>query len=166
MVKGAEKAEGQEVAAPADIESRKVEEVTKTARLPIDLRAVVSAPGSEADLALQDWDYVNIPRRPVVVSVAGAVVSPSLVFYKEGQGMDYYIQHCGGYAKDADKKEGIVIRANGRVLTKLEAKTVELGDIIVVPTKALAPPREKWEKWSEIVKSIGSVALTFYVLGK
>ncbi len=149
-----------------EIKSREVEKVTKSARLPIDLRAVISNPGSESDLTLQDGDVLHIPRKPVVVSVAGAVVSPSLVFFEEGQPISYYIKQCGGYAPDAGKKDVVVIRANGKAFSADEVKNVELGDIIVVPTKGIASIKPKWEKWSETIRTLGSLALTFYVLGK
>lgn len=152
-------------AAPAVIRAREVSEVVKTSRLPVDLRTVMTKPGSEADLVLQDGDWITIPRRPVVVSVAGAVVSPSLVFFKEGKDIEYYVGQCGGYARDADRRQTVVIHPNGRVLSRREVSTIELGDIVVVPTKALSAPRDKWERWSEVLRAIGSVAVTAYVLG-
>lgn len=142
---------------------RTVEEVTQSTRLPIDMLAGIKEPDGPDDLPLEDGDTIVIPKRPLVVSVAGAVVNPSVVLYREGLRVEDYIRQVGGYARDSDAGNTVVVRASGLVRRQREAGPVQLGDIILVPPKALTAPKNQWEQIADISRVIGSIALTILV---
>jgi polysaccharide export outer membrane protein len=142
-------------------QARTVESVVASMRLPIDLPKGLEAPGSPEDLPLEDGDTLYIPRRPLVVSVAGAVVSPSVVVFREGMTAEDYIRQVGGYARDADRKNTVIVRAGGEIRRVKDAGDVRLGDIIIVPPRALSAPRSGWETISDVTRILGNLALTF-----
>ncbi|MBI2538125.1 MAG: SLBB domain-containing protein [Gemmatimonadetes bacterium] len=47
------------------------------------------------------------------VRVEGAVNAPGSVLYREGAGLDYYVENAGGYARNADKGRVSVRYAHG-----------------------------------------------------
>jgi protein involved in polysaccharide export with SLBB domain len=145
-------------------EARTVESVVASMRLPIDLPKGLQEPGSADDLPLEDGDTLYIPRRPLVVSVAGAVVSPSVVVFREGLTAEDYIRQVGGYARDADRGNTVIVRAGGEVRRVKEAGPVRLGDIIIVPPRAMSAPRSGWETISDFTRILGNLALTFLVI--
>ncbi len=142
---------------------RAVEDVTKTSRLPVDLSAGLKTPGGEEDVILQNGDTVQIPRKPVVVSVAGAVVNPSVVAYRPGLGIEDYVHKVGGYARDADRKNTVVVRANGYVARQSEAKTVNLGDIIIVPARVMTASKSRFEVISDFARVVANLAVAVAV---
>lgn len=142
---------------------RAVEDVTKTSRLPVDLSAGLKTPGGEEDVILQNGDTVQIPRKPVVVSVAGAVVNPSVVVYRPGLGIEDYVDKVGGYARDADRKNTVVVRANGYVARQSEAKVVNLGDIIIVPARAMTASKSRFEVISDFARVVANLAVAVAV---
>ncbi len=142
---------------------RAVEDVTKTSRLPVDLSAGLKTPGGDEDVILQNGDTVQIPRKPVVVSVAGAVVNPSVVVYRPGQSIEDYVDKVGGYARDADRKNTVVVRANGYVARQSEAKTVNLGDIIIVPARVMTASKSRFEVISDFARVVANLAVAVAV---
>lgn len=151
-------------AAPAAEAPRAVEEVTKTSRLPVDVSASLKSPGGENDVVMQDGDTVLIPRKPLVVSVAGAVVNPSVVVFRADEEIDSYVRKVGGYARDADRKNTVVVRANGYVAHRGEVKAVELGDIIIVPARVMTAPRSRWEVVSDFARTVANLAVAVAVV--
>ena len=143
---------------------RTVENVTQTARLPVNVVDALEKPGSEQDVPMEDGDSVTIPRKPLVVSVAGAVVNPAVVVFREGRKVDEYVRVVGGFARDADRKNTVVVRANGEVVRQREAGMVKLGDIIIVPSKAMAAPRTGWDSVSDFAKVLGNLAVAVAVV--
>ena len=73
------------------------------------------------------------------VEVRGAVKNPSLILYKEGEKLDYYIDLCGGYAQDADLENiAIYLQDGSSIERKGDAKfnpEIPPGSLIEVPFK-------------------------------
>ncbi|MCC6485732.1 MAG: SLBB domain-containing protein [Armatimonadetes bacterium] len=145
---------------------RTVEQVSRTSRLTIHLTSALAHPGSEDDIPLEAGDKLVVPKKPLVVSVAGAVINPSVVVYRPGQRIDDYVKRVGNYARDADKKNVVVVRANGDIAPRSSVREVELGDIIIVPAKALTAPRNRWDGISEIARIVGNVAIAAALIAK
>jgi protein involved in polysaccharide export with SLBB domain len=92
--------------------------------------------GTENDVTLIDGDTLSVPEPPDSVLVIGAVRSSTSVKHKEGAGVDYYINRVGGYAKEADKKEAHIVKADGSAISSFtNIRTVEPGDTVIVPPK-------------------------------
>jgi len=54
-------------------------------------------------------------KGPEVVEVRGAVKKPTLVQFRKGERLDYYVNLCGGYRDDADLRTIVVHFADGDV---------------------------------------------------
>ena len=90
--------------------------------------------GTDDDVLLMDGDTLNVPEPPDSVLVIGAVRSSTSVKYKEGAGVDYYINRVGGYSKEADKKEAHIVKADGSAIASFtNIRTLEPGDTVIVP---------------------------------
>ena len=92
--------------------------------------------GTDDDVLLMDGDTLNVPEPPDSVLVIGAVRSSTSVKFKEGAGVDYYVNRVGGYSKEADKKEAHIVKADGSAIASFtNIRTVEPGDTVIVPPK-------------------------------
>lgn len=115
-------------------------------RVIFDLKAALEAPGGEQDLFLQEGDRLYIPRFENVVEVRGAVVNPIRLACVPGKTADYYINHTGGYVRDADKDAVTVVFPDGREMKKggsflwLRRQVIEPMSVIHVPFKQAVRP--------------------------
>jgi protein involved in polysaccharide export with SLBB domain len=107
----------------------------------IDLEAILSNPGSDKDLILEEGDIISIPRQLQTVRMRGDVVYPATVRYENQRGMKYYINRAGGYDIRANRKRTYVVYANGEVsrtkgfLGIRAYPSIEPGAEVIVPTK-------------------------------
>lgn len=147
-------------------ETRKVAGVTSTSRVPIDLKRALSEIGGDNDIPLEDGDIIFVPKRPTVVSVAGAVTNPNVVVFRPGERVEYYIRKVGDYARDADRGATVVVRANGEVIKARDAREVLVGDIIIVPPKPLTAPRRPLENVSEILRIVANAVVAVAVISR
>ena len=78
------------------------ERKTQAGRVNPDVERILAQRGGHEDVALQPGDSLEIPEYMPTVRVEGAVNAPGSVLYREGAGLDYYVQNTGGYARNAD----------------------------------------------------------------
>jgi protein involved in polysaccharide export with SLBB domain len=110
-------------------------------RVDIELDRALQEPGGWWDVVLQPGDSLHVPEYVPLVQVVGAVNSPSLVQYRPGADLDYYIAGAGGYARNADKGRVSIRYANGsaRVRSKFlffsSYPDPGPGSIVYVPAK-------------------------------
>ena len=106
-------------------------------RLIMSVMDAIFQRGSIHDVLLSPGDSVFIPRRVDTVSVAGALVFPTLVQYSDRDGVDheYYIGKAGGPSEDANIEETRVLRVDGSIIHLADIEKIEPGDIIYVPTQ-------------------------------
>ena len=92
-------------------------------------------------------DVLTVPKRPGFVLVSGQVYNASALTYVPGKEAGWYLRRAGGTNEVANRKEILVIRANGSVIGKRSGEwygpdvlstRLEPGDVIVVPQKILA----------------------------
>jgi protein involved in polysaccharide export with SLBB domain len=81
----------------------------------IDLKKILSKPGSAIDLRLEDNDIIRIPKQQQLVRVNGEVLYPSAVVYSSGKSFKDYILNAGGYSARASRKGSYVVYPNGTV---------------------------------------------------
>ncbi len=99
------------------------------------------------DITVRAGDVLVVPKRPSYVVVQGEVYGPSAIAYRPGKSANWYLQQGGGPTNLANKKAIFVIRADGTVIgghsymwsNQLEA-TLQPGDMVIVPEKALGGP--------------------------
>ncbi len=89
------------------------------------------------NITLMNGDSIAIPQKTDTASVIGAVLNPVTVNVSTPQKVKDVIALAGGYAKDADKEEVLIMRVNGSVTTGGDSRYVETGDVIYVPTKVV-----------------------------
>jgi len=102
-------------------------------RIALDLEEVIEG---KSDIFLQKGDKISIPSIPDWVLITGAVYNPQAVIYKKGESWEYYLNSAGGPDKFADSDNIYIIKASGQVNSRHTGyKTINRGDIIVVPAK-------------------------------
>ena len=84
----------------------------------IELPGVLGRADHRDNLVLMPGDSMVVPEYDPVVTVQGAVTSPSTVLYRPGAGLGYYINNAGGYARNADEGRVSVRYANGSARVK------------------------------------------------
>lgn len=94
---------------------------------------------------LTDGDVVEVPRKSQVVQVLGAVQSPGPVFYQSAFTTKDYLNRAGGGAQDADMKRAVIVKVSGAVQPLGQAREIDAGDVIVVPSKyqVVEPPTHR-----------------------
>lgn len=143
----------------------KEEDLLPAGNVRIDLVTALQKPGSAADVEVRDGDIIYVPEKPTTVAVTGAVVVPSAVLYTPGKGVSYYVEHAGGFTNDAARDKILVIRATGEVLPARKVRTVELGDIIFVPTRVMAERlRDRQADLDAAIRSITTGAIVFRLI--
>jgi protein involved in polysaccharide export with SLBB domain len=103
-------------------------------RVVINLASPNGLKGSHEDVVLADGDSLDVPEPVDSVLVLGSVRTSTSVLHSPGSGVDYYVNRVGGYAKEANKKEVHIMRADGSAVSGFSnIRTVEPGDTIIVP---------------------------------
>jgi protein involved in polysaccharide export with SLBB domain len=67
----------------------------------------------EQDILLESGDRIYIPKRPLTVRVAGEVLSPAALQFREGKDPAEYLREAGGTTYYADKDRTFVIYPDG-----------------------------------------------------
>ena len=139
----------------------------------IDLHLILSNPGSEADLFLNNGDKVYIPEFMQTVKITGSIQNPFSISYESGKSAKYYIDRSGGFNSDANKKKTYVRYANGTTaVTKgflfKKYPKVQPGSQIIVPQKPEKNPADsgKWIAWASVLTSIALSTATIINLTK
>jgi len=106
----------------------------------INLKKILSNPGSTDDLILEEGDILRIPKKVQTVMVNGQVLYPSVVVYNP-QSLHNFVLNAGGYAPDALKSKTYVVYPNGTVkgtkkfLFFNNYPAIKPGSEIIVPKK-------------------------------
>ncbi|MFD2034407.1 SLBB domain-containing protein [Belliella marina] len=127
----------------ADISPIKIKEMEAVA---IDLGKILSNPGSDFDLILEEGDIISIPRQLQTVRMRGDVVYPTTVRYENYKNLKNYINRAGGFDNRANRKRTYVVYANGEVartksfIAIRSYPAIQPGAEIFVPTKGPRMP--------------------------
>jgi len=125
----------------------------------IQMTKALAKPGGTLDLVLKDGDRIFVPTNSGAVEVRGAVKAPTLLQFKDGEGLDYYVRLCGGYRADADRAETIVHLPNRttvgmkKFLFFRRSPDVLAGSMIEVPVKERTETPEPPEKPASLDKA-------------
>ncbi|MGK5090816.1 SLBB domain-containing protein [Deltaproteobacteria bacterium TL4] len=112
-------------------------ELQPSERVIIDLPGALSSPGEASDLKLRAGDRIKIPRTPNTVNVTGAVIRPTIITHNAKLKLDDYINKSGQMTPDAAIDKIIVFRMDGSIVPVAEIDSIEIGDMIYVPSKPL-----------------------------
>lgn len=114
----------------------KTDELEKIA---INLREALQNPARPYDLVLKDGDMIFVPNNPGTVEVRGAVRKPGILQYREGKGIGYYVDLCGGWMGDKDNvvinlPNGSAKKVKKFLFLRISPKVLP-GSVIEVPVK-------------------------------
>ena len=145
-----------------------------TGRLVIKISGdIASWENTPADIELRAGDVLTIPKKPSFVLVTGQVYNSAALTFVPGKTAGWYLSHAGGPTSMANKKEILVIRANGAVVGRdsggwytnnvLETK-MQPGDIVVVPQKIIGGSNV-WRNILATAQVMSNIAITAHVAG-
>jgi protein involved in polysaccharide export with SLBB domain len=122
----------------------RLKEIKASGRVSVQLADLQTLRNSPYNLALEDGDRLNVPKRMEFVSVVGAVFNPNSFLYQPDYKVGDYLNRAGGPAKNADEDYMYVLRANGEVasnaqqsmfFSSFENLRLMPNDTIIVPEK-------------------------------
>ena len=121
------------------------------------------------DITVRSGDVLVVPKRPSYVLVQGQVYGPTAVAYRPGKNAKWYLMQAGGTTNMANKGATFVIRADGTVIghgswisgDALSA-SLQPGDLVVVPEKALGGP-PIWKSIFGYVQMLSAVATSAFI---
>lgn len=93
----------------------------------------------ELDMLLETGDRLYIPKRPLMVRVAGEVLSPAALQFRKSKDPRDYIMEAGGFTYHADKDRAFVLYPGGSAQPLLvnnwnhKAIFIPPGSTIVIP---------------------------------
>ncbi|MBU2046425.1 MAG: capsule biosynthesis protein, partial [Bacteroidetes bacterium] len=138
----------------------------------INLEKILTNPGSDVDLFLEEGDIINVPKQPQTVKVSGNVLLPVTAIYTPNKTFKSYISESGGFKRRAVKSSAYVKYANGSVKSTNKLfflfnnyPSIKPGSEIVVPTDEIS----RKISLSEILSSttgLISLALLVFTLTK
>lgn len=119
------------------------------------------------NIKLMPGDSVIVKESTGSVNVSGEVYNPGLIEYQKNKSMNYYINSSGGLTPIGNKKDIIVIYANGVIVPKRWYGTprIEDGSTIIVNPKPIQEPFNITQfatNWTSIISSV----VTAVVLAK
>lgn len=129
--------------------------------VPIEGDKLLATQGREGDICLAPGDTVVVPTLPTTVAVLGAVVRPGAVRFQGPLTPNQYVDLAGGPANDAIMGRIVVIRANGAVVPLAQAKQVQAGDVVVVPSDYIVRQLGGPSTWQRFLSTITTVATAF-----
>lgn len=136
-------------------------------RIIIDMDKIIATNGAEGDILLEPFDRIIIPTIPSGISVIGAIGSNGTLKYIPGKKVKDYIERAGNFTRQADKKETRLIKATGEVINRgsILSQRVEVGDVIVVPTK-IEKDHNYFKTMTTALSAITGVLTSVYIISK
>jgi polysaccharide biosynthesis/export protein len=138
-------------------------------RMPSDLARFQ---GSPDDIEARRGDTLFIPKVPEFVLVSGQVYNSNAITYRAHHDARWYLRQAGGPTDQANQKAIFVIRANGSVVSNqgngiwssgIISTTIEPGDNIVVPEKAVGGTSAAWKNLIAIAQLAQAAATTAFI---
>jgi protein involved in polysaccharide export with SLBB domain/lysophospholipase L1-like esterase len=128
-----------------------------------NLASALRNPRSPHNVSLKSGDILTIPETPSTVMVDGpGVVLPRAFVFEKGKTLRDYLNMAGGFTSDADPNSVLIIRPGGSIFRAGPSTRMELGDVVMVPTKVmvtrLGSQREAFER---TVRTISNAALVY-----
>jgi len=131
-------------------------------RISTDFVKLFQKRDSAYDIWLSNGDLVEVPRRSVYINVIGRVVQPGRVAYIPNGRVDDYLQSAGGFAWRANRGGTFVIKGGtGAAVKKGDVKSLEPGDIVVVPT---VRDRDLWKSVKDVLAVAANLATIYLVI--
>lgn len=139
------------------------DEVYKTYDLiSVDLRKAMADPSSPDNLPLEDGDILTVNRKSNLVKISGEVYFPTIVAYKPGENLKYYVQQAGNFTGYARKSGALVIYPDGKVASVRHFLFFNSYPAVTARSEIYVPQKAKSNRSK---MSVGEFALLVSSLG-
>ncbi len=147
-----------------------------TGRIVLNLAPLSDSVSSLPEMILEDGDRLVIPSRPSTIQVIGAVFNQNAFLFEKDATVGRYLRLAGGPAREADRNQIFVLRADGSVVHRgsgvsvFEASTLDNvhlypGDCIVVPEKMIRPSGlSTLANWTQVMSQLALSAAALDVV--
>jgi hypothetical protein len=136
---------------------------------PTGRMVLVTDPAAKAvpSMPIEDGDRVYVPPVPTSVGVFGSVFNTGNFLYSSSMAVGDYLKLAGGPTRGADKPSTFVLRANGTVISSLQAgfwsRSTYLDTVASLPGDTIFVPEdfdkltglESAKTWSQIIFQVG-----------
>ncbi len=126
--------------------------------IPIDGARLMATKGKDANLNLHHGDIVKIPRLVDFVTIVGCVGKPGALEYSPKLTPWHYLDRAGGATPDADLKRVLVMRANSATFPAYQARIIEPGDVVIVPSQHMFRTQHVKEPFTKTLTQLLSIA--------
>jgi protein involved in polysaccharide export with SLBB domain len=135
-------------------------------RIAIQADPAVLAVHPQLDIMLQPGDALVVPRHPADVAIAGEVLSPGSVVYRQGLSANDYIAMAGGVTQLANDSDTFIVYPDGSArpvndgIWTFSSPKIIPGSTIVVP-RDVTPPIN----WLTLAEDIGKITSELAITG-
>jgi polysaccharide biosynthesis/export protein len=131
----------------------------------IDVHALQAGGDPRYDQRLQAGDTLLVPQHLNQITVLGAVRRPGIVQYVPGQRLEHVVQLAGGYTRQADARQAVVLNSTlGTRLHRSEVDAIEAGDMVIVPFRDRRNYLQTLQTNHAIVGTVTGLVFTFLAL--
>ena len=130
----------------------------------INLKQALQDPGRSENLALEDGDVLTIERSSNLVKVSGEVYFPTIIPYRKGENLKYYVQQAGNFMPSARKTGALVIQPNGKAQSVKHFLWFKFYPDVTPRSEIFVPQKMKNNRakigaaeWALIVSALGIV---------
>lgn len=134
-------------------------------KISIDLNQALHEKKESENMLLEDGDILTIEQNTSLVKVSGEVYYPTIIPFKEGENLKYYIQKSGSYTELARKNGTLVIYPDGKakkvkhfLFFRSYPEVVSRSEIFVPQKNDKNKSRVTLGEWSVILSSLAIVA--------
>lgn len=131
----------------------------------INLKEAMQYPENSENLVLEDGDVLTVDRSTNLVKVSGDVYFPTIVPYKKGENLKYYVQQAGNFMPTARKTGALVIQPDGKAQSvkhflwfKFYPQVTPRSEIFVPQKMRNNRAKVSTADWALIVSALGIVA--------
>ena len=118
-----------------------LKEADTVGRITVEADPATLSANPDQNILLEKGDRIYVPKRPLTVRVAGEVLSPAALQFRQGKKAVDYIREAGGTSHYADKKRSFVIYPDG------SAQPLDVGhwnhsSVMIPPGSTVIVPRD------------------------
>jgi protein involved in polysaccharide export with SLBB domain len=134
-------------------------------KISIDLNQALHEKKESENMLLEDGDILTIEQNTSLVKVSGEVYYPTIIPFKEGENLKYYIQKSGSYTELARKNGTLVIYPDGKakkvkhfLFFRSYPEVVSRSEIFVPQKSDKNKSRITLGEWSVVISSLAIIA--------
>ncbi len=134
-------------------------------KISIDLYKALHEKKETDNMLLEDGDILTIEQNNNLVKVGGEVYYPTIIPFKEGENLKYYIQKSGSYTEQAQKNGTLVVYPDGKakkvkhfLFFRSYPKVVSRSEIFVPQKNDKNKSTMNLAEWSVVLSALAIVA--------